>query len=73
MKEYSHPYEDPKRQTPYYAILSEQNNAHYERYRALTSSLPNFHPLGRLAEYRYYNMDVIIGRALALADQLVED
>ena len=38
---------------------------------ALTSSLPNFHPLGRLAEYRYYNMDVIIGRALALADELV--
>ena len=43
----------------------------YKRQRALTTSLPNFHPLGRLAEYRYYNMDVIIGRALALADELV--
>ena len=71
MKEYSRPYEDPKTQTPYYAIVSDENEAHYGRYRALTESLPNFHPLGRLAEYRYYNMDVIIGRALALADELV--
>ena len=71
MKEYSHSYDDPKTQTPYYAIINDENAAHYERYRALTKSLPNFHPLGRLAEYRYYNMDVIIGRALALADELV--
>ena len=71
MKEYSHSYDDPKKQIPYYAIINDENAAHYERYRALTKSLPNFHPLGRLAEYRYYNMDVIIGRALALADELV--
>lgn len=71
MKEYSHPYDDPKNQIPYYAILSDANREHYDRYLALTSALPNFHPLGRLAEYRYYNMDVIIGRALALADELV--
>ena len=71
MKEYSRSYDDPKRQIPYYAIVGDENAAHYERYRELTKSLPNFHPLGRLAEYRYYNMDVIIGRALALADELV--
>ena len=71
MKEYSHSYDDPKKQIPYYAIINAENEAHYGRYRALTSALPNFHPLGRLAEYRYYNMDVIIGRALALADELV--
>ena len=71
MKEYSHSYDDPESQIPYYAIISEENAAHYNRYLALTEKLPNFHPLGRLAEYRYYNMDVIIGRALALADELV--
>ena len=70
-KEYSRPYEDPLRQIPYYAILSDENRAHYERYLALTEKLPNFHPLGRLAEYRYYNMDVIVGSALSLADELV--
>lgn len=71
MKEFSHAYDNPKTQTPYYAILGPDNEQHYERYRALTSKLANFHPLGRLAEYRYYNMDVIIERALDLADQIV--
>ena len=71
MKEYSHSYDDPKTQIPYYAIINDENAAHYDRYLKLTSGLPNFHPLGRLAEYRYYNMDVIIGRALALADELI--
>ena len=73
MKEYSRAYEDPKTQTPYYAILSDENRAHYERYRALTAKLPNFYPLGRLAEYRYYNMDKIISLALELSDKLVEE
>ena len=73
MKEYSRAYEDPNTQTPYYAILSDENRAHYERYRALTAKLPNFYPLGRLAEYRYYNMDKIIGLALELSDKLVEE
>jgi UDP-galactopyranose mutase len=70
MKEYPRPYDDPKRQIPYYAIINDQNNAHYGRYRRMTDNLGNFYPLGRLAEYRYYNMDVIIGRALDLADKL---
>lgn len=71
MKEYSLAYDDPDSQIPYYAIIGEENERHYLRYRKLTDSLPNFHPLGRLAEYRYYNMDVIVGRALALADELI--
>ncbi len=71
MKEYSRAYEDPDAQIPYYAIINDENNAHYQRYRALTESLPNFHPLGRLAEYRYYNMDKIIELALALSDELL--
>lgn len=70
MKEFSHSYDDPKTQIPYYAIINDENNEHYERYLKLTSELDNFYPLGRLAEYRYYNMDVIIGRALDLADKL---
>ena len=41
MKEYSHSYDDPKKQIPYYAIINDENAAHYERYRALTTSLPN--------------------------------
>lgn len=71
MKEYSRSYDNPKTQIPYYAIINDENCAHYERYHALIESLDNFYPLGRLAEYRYYNMDVIISRALSLADCLM--
>ncbi len=72
MKEYSRPYEDPDRQIPYYAILNDENIQHYERYEALTESLPNFHLIGRLAEYKYYNMDKIVENALDLSQELVE-
>ncbi len=71
VKEYPRAYTDPSKQTPYYAIINKENDAHYARYRRLTESLPNFHPLGRLAEYRYYNMDEIVGHALELSDTLV--
>ncbi len=70
-KEYPRAYTDPTTQTPYYAIIDDENIAHYERYRALTDSLPNFYPLGRLAQYRYYNMDEIVGLALDLADEII--
>ena len=70
MKEYSCAYEDTKKQIPYYAIISDENNAHYQKYLRLTENLENFYPIGRLAEYRYYNMDTIISRALELADKL---
>lgn len=73
MREYSRAYTDPRDQIPYYPIISERNAAHYERYRALTESLPNFYPLGRLAEYRYYNMDEIVWRALELSAELIRE
>ena len=71
MKEYSKEYTDPDNETPYYAILNEENNAHYEQYKNLMSRMDNFHPLGRLAEYKYYNMDKIIALALELSDRLI--
>lgn len=71
MKEYSRAYEDPDKQTPYYAIINDENRALYDRYRQLTAGLGNFYPLGRLAEYRYYNMDKVVELALDQADQII--
>ncbi len=73
MREYSLSYDDPKNQIPYYAIINDENRAHYERYLKLTESLDNFYPLGRLAEYRYYNMDVIVERALDLSNKILKE
>ncbi len=73
MKEYSRAYENPDTQIPYYAIINDENNAHYEKYRSLTESMPNLHLLGRLAEYRYYNMDKIVSLALDLSSKIISD
>ena len=70
MREYSRAYEDPATQIPYYAIINAGNNALYAKYRAEADRYPNFHLLGRLAEYKYYNMDAIVARALELAGEL---
>ena len=71
MKEYSRAYTGGADETPYYSIISPENNALYARYQALAEEYPNLHLLGRLAEYKYYNMDAIAGRALALCDGLL--
>jgi len=70
MEEYPRAFEDEPGQVPYYAIPGRANEAAYERYLALFSALPQFYALGRLAEYRYFNMDQIVERALELADRI---
>lgn len=72
-REYPQAYVPNAGMTPYYAILSDENNAIYQRYTDMLAGLPGFYLLGRLAEYRYYNMDVIVGRALELADSIIGD
>ncbi len=71
MKEYSKAYTGAAGEIPYYAIISPENAALYGQYAAEAGRYPNLHLLGRLAEYKYYNMDAIVGCALALADQLL--
>ncbi len=50
---------------PYYPIPREENQALYRRYEALADALPDVSFVGRLATYRYYNMDQVVGQALA--------
>ena len=70
VKEYSRAYTGGEGETPYYAIINPENNALYAKYRAEADKYPNLHLLGRLAEYKYYNMDAIAARALELAERL---
>jgi UDP-galactopyranose mutase len=50
---------------PYYPIPRAENRALYERYESLAKALPDVHFLGRLGTYKYYNMDQVVGQALA--------
>ncbi len=71
MREYSIPYTDSTKEIPYYAILNDENKALYEKYLTLLNDYPNFYLLGRLAEYKYYNIDAIVDEALKLADKFI--
>ena len=70
MREYPFAYTGSAGEIPYYAINNETNNALYEKYRALAER-SGLTLLGRLAEYRYYNIDAIVDRALTVADELL--
>ncbi|MDZ7281312.1 UDP-galactopyranose mutase [Sphingomonas sanguinis] len=50
---------------PYYPIPRDENQALYKRYEALALAEPHVSFVGRLATYRYYNMDQVVGQALA--------
>ena len=70
VEEYSRSYTGAPGEIPYYAVISPDNNALYAKYKAEADKFPSLHLLGRLAEYKYYNMDAIAGRALDLAERL---
>ena len=50
---------------PYYPIPRDENQALFKRYEALALAEPGVSFVGRLATYRYYNMDQVVGQALA--------
>jgi UDP-galactopyranose mutase len=52
---------------PYYPINDEKNNALYEKYKALADGEKNVVFGGRLGQYKYYDMDAVIDKALELA------
>jgi UDP-galactopyranose mutase len=49
-----------------------ENQALYKKYEALALQTPDVHFVGRLATYRYYNMDQVAGQALAAYRRILE-
>lgn len=48
-----------------------ENEALYQRYKALAASESNVFFVGRLAQYRYYNMDQVVAAALKAAERIL--
>ncbi len=55
---------------PYYPVPNARNQAIYERYRAEAEALKDVYFVGRLANYKYFNMDQAFRNALELFQQL---
>jgi UDP-galactopyranose mutase len=50
---------------PYYPVPRPENTELYRKYEAEAENTPNVTFVGRLATYKYYNMDQVVGQALA--------
>lgn len=55
---------------PYYVVLTERSKAQHRAYRELLEQVPHLYGAGRLADFRYYNMDEAVGRGLDMAEEI---
>jgi UDP-galactopyranose mutase len=66
-------YEFPRAEgDPYYPVPRPENQALYKKYEALALETSDVQFVGRLATYRYYNMDQVVGQALATFRRIAE-
>lgn len=64
-------YEYPRAEgDPYYPIPRSENAELYKQYKALADATPGVHFVGRLATYKYYNMDHVVAQALKVYNNL---
>jgi UDP-galactopyranose mutase len=64
-------YEYPRAEgDPYYPVPRPENAELYKRYQALAEETSNVHFVGRLATYKYYNMDQVVAQALATYERI---
>ncbi len=65
-------YEYPRAEgDPYYPVPKPENNTLYKKYQALAEATPGVHFVGRLATYKYYNMDQIVAQALTVCARMM--
>jgi UDP-galactopyranose mutase len=55
---------------PYYPVPRPENAAIYKKYKALADAQPDVHFVGRLATYKYYNMDQVVAQALTTYEKI---
>jgi len=71
LKEYPQEYKKGLN-TPYYPVFTDENQKKYNKYLEYSKEFKNLLLLGRLAEYKYYDMDDIVKRALEVFSQRVQ-
>jgi UDP-galactopyranose mutase len=65
-------YEFPQSEgDPYYPVPRPENAELYKKYQALAEATPDVQFVGRLATYKYYNMDQVVGQALSVYARLM--
>lgn len=70
--EYPVKYDKENGNEPYYPILTDDSKHRYEQYLELSKQYKNLYLCGRLAEFKYYNMDQVIERALEVSEEIIK-
>lgn len=68
--EFPVPYAENTEVEPYYPILTDESKALHAKYYQALETIPNLYICGRLADFKYYNMDQALGRALTVCKQI---
>lgn len=68
--EYPLKYEQGKNE-PYYPVITEESKELYAKYQALADEISGLYYCGRLADFKYYNMDQALARALDVANKII--
>jgi UDP-galactopyranose mutase len=71
LMEYPKNYE-PNKDIPYYPVFKKENQELYNRYKEEAGKFNNLILIGRLADYKYYDMDDAIKRALEVFEERVK-
>ena len=69
--EYPVKYDKENGNEPYYPIITEDSKHRYEQYLELSKQFKSLYLCGRLAEFKYYNMDQVIERALTVSKEII--
>jgi UDP-galactopyranose mutase len=65
-------YEYPQAEgDPYYPVPRPENAEIYKKYQEMAEARPDVHFVGRLATYKYYNMDQVVGQALSVYARII--
>jgi UDP-galactopyranose mutase len=70
--EYPLPVNKAEGNEPYYPVLTDDNVLLYNKYLSDLNEIPNLFLCGRLADYKYYNMDSVIMRAFDVFESLIK-
>lgn len=67
-------YEFPKAEgDPYYPVPRAENAEIYKKYQRLTETISDTYFVGRLATYKYYNMDQVVAQALTTFKKIMKE